>query len=139
MPSEGLNAVAGRNEAAVQYHRHWLIILCSFMVWGCAGFSPPPDLLTMDPAQDQWRIAEYYSREAARLRQKSLDLYASAVLYERVFGADSDWVVGSRLLAQSYEEAAYEHERLAQKHLDLAGAHREPRSALPLSHASSDS
>lgn len=139
MPSEGVKAVQVEMGRRVQYRRQWLIVLCSLMVWGCAGFSPPPDLSTMDPAQDQWRIAEYYSREAARLRQKSVDLYASALLYERVFGAGSDWVAGSRLLAQAYEEAAYEHERLAQKHLDLAGAHREPRSALPLSHQSSDS
>lgn len=107
--------------------KRWLSMVGSVMLWGCVGLSSPVDLSTTDPSQDQWRIAEYYSREAARFRQKSQDLYASALMYERLFGAASEWVSGARLLAQSYEDAASEREHLAQKHLEAAGAHRVPR------------
>ena len=74
----------------------------------------------MDPSQDQWKIAEFYSREATSLRQKAEELFARTLVYERLFGSNSDWVAGTRLLAQSYEEAAREHERLADKHFGLA-------------------
>jgi hypothetical protein len=104
-----------------------MILVSSFMLWGCVGLGPPLDLSTMDPSQDQWRIAEYYSREAMRLRQTAQELYDRVLIYERLFGAESEWVSGTRLLAQSYENAAFEHERLAHKHLELAGGHRAPR------------
>lgn len=104
-----------------------LILLWSLTLWSCVGVGPPLDLSSMDPSQDQWRIAEYYSREAARHRQKAQELYARTLIYERLFGANSEWVSGTRLLAQSYEDAAIEHERSAHMHLELAGGHRAPR------------
>jgi hypothetical protein len=91
------------------------------------GFGPPFDLSTMDPSQDQWRIAEYYSREAADFRQKAEDLHARMLIYVRLFGAESEWVRGTRLLAQSYEDTAFEHERLAEQHMNLAGGSRARR------------
>ena len=111
----------------MRQHRQWLMLLWGLMLWSCVGVGPPLDLSSMDPSQDQWRIAEYYSREATRHRQKSEELYARVLIYERLFGADSEWVAGTRLLAQSYEDAAIEHERSAHMHLGLAGGHRAPR------------
>jgi len=111
----------------MRQRRQWFMFLSSLMLWSCVGVGPPLDLSSMDPSQDQWRIAEYYSREATRHRQKSQELYARVLIYERLFGADSEWVAGTRLLAQSYEDAAIEHERSAQMHLELAGGHRAPR------------
>lgn len=111
--------------------RQWFMLLWSLMLWSCVGVGPPLDLSSLDPSQDQWRIAEYYSREATRYRQRSQELYASALIYERLFGADSEWVAGTRLLAQSYEDAAIEHERSAHIHLELAGEHRAPRTGTP--------
>ena len=55
----------------------------------------------MDPSEDQWRIAEYYSREAAAFRQKAEELHARVLIYARLFGAESEWVRGTRLLAQA--------------------------------------
>ena len=55
----------------------------------------------MDPSQDQWRIAEYYSREAADFRQKAEELHTRMLIYARLFGAESEWVRGTRLLAQA--------------------------------------
>ena len=43
-----------------------------------------------------------------------------AALYERIFGPDSDWVSGARLLNQFYETSAREQERQAHWHLELA-------------------
>jgi hypothetical protein len=42
-----------------------------------------------------------------------------AAIYEQLFGRNSDWVAGARLLAQSYEEEAREHERMASKHVSV--------------------
>jgi hypothetical protein len=76
------------------------------------------ELLTSDSAQDHRKIATYYRREAARLRQASEDLSVRIHVYERLFGATSDWVAGTRLLAQSYEEGAKEYERKAREHVE---------------------
>jgi hypothetical protein len=54
-----------------------------------------------------------------------------ALIYERLFGAESEWVSSTRVLARSYEDAASEHERLAQQHLELAGGRRPSRAMLP--------
>jgi len=83
----------------------------------------PLDMTTLDPAQDHWRIATAYTHEATAMRQKAEELFKQAAHYERLFGADSEWVTGSKLLAQFYEEAARERERLAEVHVGLAGGH----------------
>lgn len=91
---------------------------------GCTRPGAELDLTAYDQTQDQRKIAQYYSQEAARLQQKSEEMSARTVVYERLFGPDSDWVAGTRLLAQSYEEAAKEHERIAGTHLGLVGGRR---------------
>ncbi|MER3424942.1 MAG: hypothetical protein C4293_18675 [Nitrospiraceae bacterium] len=107
------------------------VFLAIFLIIGCINPAPPLDLSSREPSQDQWKIAEYYSHEAAVLRQKAQEMYARAQVYERLFGSDSEWVKGSRLLAQSYEDAAREHERLADEHLELAGGQRPPQLVKP--------
>ena len=54
-----------------------------------------------------------------------------AFVYERVFGADSDWVTSARLLAQFYENSAREQERQANWHLEMAGQRIESRQGTP--------
>jgi hypothetical protein len=110
-----------------------MVVVGCLMVAGCSRYSAPLELTTMDPSQDQWKIAAYYSQEADKLRQKAEELSARAAVYERLFGPESDWVTGTRLLAQSYEEAARDHERLAEQHLELAGGRRSPRYPMPAS------
>lgn len=73
----------------------------------------------MDQSQDQRKIAAYYVLEAARLQQKAEELADRAAAYELLFGLDSDWVRGTRLLAQFYKETAKEQERMANQHLNL--------------------
>jgi hypothetical protein len=76
---------------------------------------------TLDPDQDHRKIAAYYRHEAVVSRQKAEESTHRAGVYERLFGRESEWVTGTRLLAQFYEEAAREQERLARRHLELVG------------------
>jgi hypothetical protein len=102
------------------------VLLAMVTAGGCVRAPAPLDLASSDPFQDQWKIAGYHSREAVILRLEADELQQRVAVYERLFGADSEWVTGTRLLAQFYEEAAQEQERLANLHLDLA---RHPRQA----------
>lgn len=94
------------------------------------------DLSSFDTSTDQRLIARYYQEEAFRLRQQADELDVRREVYERMFGPESDWVSGTRLLAQSYRFAADDHERLAKEHLE-AGRGRPPASSLR-PHASSE-
>jgi hypothetical protein len=86
---------------------------------GCGNTASVFDLKTDDPRQDQKKIAEFYVQAATRLRQMAQDYDHRVAVYERLFGPHSDWVEGTRLLAQSYEAAAQEQERLAARHQRL--------------------
>lgn len=100
-------------------HSRALGLLLAFMFISCGARTHELDLSSYDLAQDQRKIAEYYAQEAARLREKSEAMLMRAVIYEQLFGRNSDWVAGARLLAQSYEEEAREHERMASKHVGV--------------------
>lgn len=89
------------------------------------------DLKSYDPTQDQRKIAEFYSQEATRLRQMARDQFHRATVYEHLFGPDSDWVEGTRLLAQSYEDAAQEQERTAERHRELVQDGRASQAVRP--------
>jgi hypothetical protein len=65
-------------------------------------------------------MASFYVREAMRSRELAEEQANRVALYERVFGPDSDWVSGARLLNQFYENSAREQERQAHRHLELA-------------------
>jgi hypothetical protein len=98
-----------------------LVLLLGFLlVSGCTrGPTAVLDPVSRDPGQDQWAIASYYSRQAAMSRQQAEELTHRAVVYEGLFGPESEWVTGTRLLVRFYEEAASEQERLADLHLEL--------------------
>ena len=99
-----------------------VVLLAIFIQSGCSGRSSALlDPTSRDPGQDHWAIAAYYSRQAAESRQQAEALTGSIVAYERLFGPESDWVIGTRLLAQFYEDAAREQDRLADLHLELGG------------------
>ena len=67
---------------------------------------------THDPYQDHMTMAKYYANEATLSHQKAEELANRIVVYERLFGRESDWVTGTHLLAQFYEEAAREQDRV---------------------------
>jgi hypothetical protein len=99
-----------------------VLFLSIFLQPGCSGRSTPLlDPASRDSGQDHWTIAAYYSRQAAVSRQEAEVLNNRVAVYERLFGPESEWVTGTRLLAQFYEEAAHEQDRLADLHLELGG------------------
>ena len=100
-----------------------LVLLLGFLlVSGCArGPTVVLNPVSLDPGQDHWTIAAYYSRQAAASRQQAEELTNRMEVYERLFGRESDWVIGTRLLVQFYEDAAREQDRLADLHLELGG------------------
>ena len=85
---------------------------------GCASPDREFDLTSFNASSDQQLIAHYYQQEALRYRRQADELDVRAEMYERMFGPQSDWVSGTRLLAQSYRLAADDRERLANEHLD---------------------
>ena len=98
-------------------------------IWtGCAAPDQEIDLASFNSAIDQRLIARYYQEEAFRYRQQADELDTRGEMYARMFGPDSDWVSGARLLAQSYRLTADDRERLAKDHLD---AGRNVRSSAP--------
>ncbi len=99
--------------------RTWIgvYLILAGLIPGCGTRSTVPlDLASQDPSANQALIADYHRREAAFFKLKAGELRERAVLYENLFGRDSDWVTGARLLAQFYEESAAEQERLAAYH-----------------------
>ena len=50
--------------------------------------------------------------------QASEDLSVRVNVYERLFGPSSDWVAGTRLLAQSYKDAVQAYEQKAGQQLE---------------------
>ena len=103
-----------------------LIALSSFAVAGCAQ-SPVNDMTSFDPSQDQMAVFDYYRNQAMILRQKADAIAESAVRYEHLFGAQSDYVSGARQLSQYYAESAQEQERLAEAHAEVARTGRQRR------------
>ncbi|HEU4683452.1 MAG TPA: hypothetical protein VFS39_03000 [Nitrospira sp.] len=95
----------------------FFLALGIFLVSGCFRSGKELNLSSFSPDVDQRRIADYYSQQAVALRQRAAELDGTVEMYERMFGADSDWVSGTRLLAESYRYEAEERERRAREHL----------------------
>jgi hypothetical protein len=104
-------------------------MLSALLLGFWAGCGAPPDrefdLVSFHPSIDQRAIARYYHEEAVRYRRQADELDTRGDMYERMFGSDSDWVTGAKLLAQSYRLAADDRDRLAREHLD-AGRNASP-------------
>ena len=104
-----------------------VLLLASFLQSGCSGRPVAAlDMTALNPGHDQGRVATYYRHEAVVSRQQAEELSHRAVVYEGLFGRESEWVTGTRLLAQFYEEAAREEEQLASRHLELLGDDQAP-------------
>lgn len=109
----------------------WVVLAELCMLSSCVNPVTELDLRTDDPRHDQWKIAEFHAHEATRLRRMAQDQLYRATVYERLFGLDSDWVKGTRLLAQSYEDAAQEQERTAERHQGVVRDGRLSRTVRP--------
>ena len=123
---ESVSCLVERGELSLMRPPPLTLLLGVLLLSGCARESASVlDPTSRDPGQDHWKIASYYSREAAVSRQQVEVLTERVTIYERLFGRESDWVSGTRLLVQFYEEAAREQDRLADLHLEL-GRGRSP-------------
>lgn len=87
---------------------------------GCVAPTTPLDLTSLDPATDQRKIANYHRQDADFFRLKARELAERIAAYQSLFGADSEWVNGARLLAQFYEDAAIDQDHQALMHLSIA-------------------
>jgi hypothetical protein len=96
-----------------------LSLMLSLSGLSCAT-STPASLNSLEIGQDQSDYAAYYEREAIVMRQRAEDYAAQVQLYEQLFGPQSDWVRGARLLSRFYEDSAREKERLADVHRRLS-------------------
>ena len=112
--------LCGRNELLDRRSRYLPAALVLILLGGCSAQSTSYELSSYAPAADQLALAGYHREEAQRLKQKSEELLARAVLFDRLFGAESDWARGTRLLAQYYDDAGREETRLAEQHVNLA-------------------
>lgn len=90
------------------------------LAFGCVNAARPLDLTSLDPATDQRKIADYHRQDAVFFRLKARELAERMVAYHGLFGADSEWVNGARLLAQFYEDAAIDQDHQALMHLSIA-------------------
>ena len=91
----------------------------------------PLHTASLDPTQDHVSLASMYVRQAARSRELAEEQANRALVYERLFGADSDWVSSARLLYQFYENAARDQEHQANWHLNMAGQPTDPGEGHP--------
>lgn len=116
-----------------------LILLLGLLLEAACHRGPIVPLVSLhtashDPRIDHLNIAAYYAHEATLSHQMAKELANRVVVYERLFGRESDWVAGTKLLTQFYEEAASEQEQQANLHLELAGRRSSgsfPRSETP--------
>jgi hypothetical protein len=106
-----------------------LCYACLIASTSCARARAPLALDSQDPSHDARQIAAYYVQEAMALHRKAEDVSEQAAAYERLFGRDSEWATGARLLAQYYEEEAKEKHRMAGRYLGTAGG-RAPQAGL---------
>lgn len=106
--------------------RGYLISLGVLLSVGCSGSTPPLELSSQDFGKYQEKIAVYHRNEARAMRLRAQEQHVRIGVYERLFGPDSEWVLGARLLAQFYEAAAGDQERQASVHEALGDAQGQP-------------
>jgi hypothetical protein len=92
------------------------ILLALQITVGCVRSSEPLDLSSSDPTHDQATIAASYRQQAETFRRNAHKLAGRLVSYQQIFGPQSDWALGTKLLMQFYEDAAIERERQAAQH-----------------------
>ena len=115
--------LCGRDELVARLSRYLTITglaTVALILTGCSAQSTSYELSSYAPAADQLALANYHNEEAQRLKQKSEELMARAIFYDRLFGAESEWAAGARILAQFYDDAGREQARLAEQHVNLA-------------------
>ena len=97
------------------------IVLLTLLATACASAQRPDNTVMESPGVQDAGVLQY-QREAQLYRDKSAALIERAALYERIFGPQSDWVTGTRMLAAFYEDEARDRERQAARRKESSHA-----------------
>jgi hypothetical protein len=81
------------------------LVVC-FIV-GCSRASQPSGTATQTVGFNQPS-----QTEVSFFKQQAQELHQRILIYEDLFGSESDWVKGTRLLERFYEESALGHDRI---------------------------
>src|SRR5215203_743879 len=100
-----LNTVKTMRVAAGNRYAGMLLPSALFL-FGCQSPVVPLDLSATTPAYEQSKTSAYHAHEGTFFRLKAQELHRRSLVYGELFGPDSDWVQGARLLARFYEQSA---------------------------------
>ena len=106
-----------------------LVAVCIPSIQSCSASPTVPDFYGVGPADEQSTIGEYYRQEATVFRQRANVMAERATAYGQLFGEESEWVNGARLLGEFYQQNARERERLAEQYQSPSGDHVQPAPA----------
>jgi hypothetical protein len=95
--------VSSKKEVPVLKAGNAMVLLPAYFMVGCSLATPPPDTRPAFNQPSQKEIS-FFKQEAESLNHRIR-------IYEDLFGPESDWVRGTRLLERFYEELARKHER----------------------------
>ncbi len=102
----------------------WLVfvlITCMFNLHGCSASPKLLDFNAAETADERRAISEFYRKEAIMFRQKADEMQERATAYRPLFGEESDWVTGARLLGEYYQQEARDRQRLSDQYDSFSG------------------
>jgi hypothetical protein len=90
-----------------------LVVACAVVFQSCSANPTVLDFYTIQTPEERRAASEYFQNQAVRFRQQANEMAERAETYRQLFGEDSEWVNGTRLLSEYYEREAQERERRA--------------------------
>ena len=111
-----------------------LVSVCMTGIQSCSASPTVPDFYGVGPADEQSTIGEYYRQEATVFRQRANVMAERATAYGQLFGEESEWVNGARLLGEFYQQNARERERLAEQYQFPSDGRLNPPTLSPREH-----
>ncbi len=103
-----------------------LVAVCIPSIHSCSASPTVPDFFMVGSTDEQRTIGEYYRREAVMFRQRADEMTERVIAYRQLFGEESEWVSGARVLGEFYQQEARERERLAEQYQSPSGDHVQP-------------
>jgi hypothetical protein len=99
----------------------FVLITCMFDLHGCSASPKLLDFNAVETADERRAVSEFYRKEAIMFRQKADELAERVIAYRPLFGEESDWVTGARLLVEYYQQEARDRQRLADQYDSSSG------------------
>lgn len=97
------------------------VLISTFGLQGCSASPKQLDFNAPETTADRRALSEFYKKEAIMLRQKADEMAQRATAYRPLFGEESDWVAGARLLGEYYRQEAEDRQRLADEYGSPSG------------------